>query len=62
MRKEHVEAYKKKYGDDVFAKIGGKGGKKTGVLKGFAANPQKASEASKKSWEARKIREETISA
>ena len=30
---------------DFYAKIGSKGGRKTGVVKGFAANPELASRA-----------------
>lgn len=34
---------KKLHGDDFYARIGAKGGRKRGVKKGFAANPKLAS-------------------
>lgn len=42
------ETNKKRHGKDFYKKIGAKGGKKTGVKKGFAANPALAAEAGKK--------------
>lgn len=39
---------KQRYGQDFYKKIGGKGGLKTGVKKGFAANPELAAIAGKK--------------
>ncbi len=42
-RKTNLE----RHGKDFFAKIGGKGGKVTGVKKGFAANPERARLAGK---------------
>lgn len=39
---------KKRYGNDFYKKIGAKGGQKTGVKKGFAANPALAAEAGRK--------------
>jgi general stress protein YciG len=36
-----------RHGENFFAKIGGKGGKVTGVKKGFAANPERARMAGK---------------
>lgn len=43
-----AETNKDRYGKDFYKKIGAKGGKKTGVKKGFAANPSLAAEAGKK--------------
>jgi uncharacterized protein len=43
-----AETNKKRHGKDFYKKIGAKGGKKTGVKKGFAANPALAAEAGKK--------------
>lgn len=43
-----AETNKKRYGKDFYKKIGAVGGKKTGVKKGFAANPALAREAGKK--------------
>ncbi|MDD3481173.1 MAG: KGG domain-containing protein [Patescibacteria group bacterium] len=43
-----ADTNKKRYGKDFYKKIGAKGGKKTGVKKGFAANPALAREAGKK--------------
>jgi general stress protein YciG len=39
---------KDRYGKDFYVKIGAKGGKKTGVKKGFAANPTLAAAAGRK--------------
>lgn len=39
---------KEKHGEDFYKKIGQKGGKKKGILKGFALNPKLASIAGKK--------------
>lgn len=46
--KKAAETNKKRYGKDFYKKIGAKGGKKTGVKKGFAANPELASKAGRK--------------
>ncbi len=43
-----AETNKKRYGKDFYKKIGAKGGVKTGVKKGFAANPTLAAMAGKK--------------
>jgi len=43
-----AETNKKRHGKDFYKKIGAKGGLKTGVKKGFAANPALAAEAGKK--------------
>jgi general stress protein YciG len=43
-----ADTNKKRYGKDFYKKIGSVGGKKTGVKKGFAANPSLAREAGKK--------------
>jgi len=43
-----AETNKKRYGKDFYMKIGAVGGRKTGVKKGFAANPALAREAGKK--------------
>jgi general stress protein YciG len=43
-----VETNKKKYGEDFYVKIGALGGAKTGVKKGFAANPELARTAGAK--------------
>lgn len=43
-----ADTNKKLYGKDFYKKIGAVGGKKTGVKKGFAANPELAREAGKK--------------
>jgi hypothetical protein len=43
-----AETNKKRYGKDFYKKIGSKGGIKTGVKKGFAANPELAAKAGKK--------------
>ena len=43
-----AQTNKKKYGDDFYKKKGALGGKVTGVLKGFAANPELARIAGKK--------------
>lgn len=40
-KKTNVE----RYGKEFYAKIGSVGGKKTGVKKGFAANPERARKA-----------------
>lgn len=37
--KKAAAANKKKWGDDFYARIGSRGGRKTGVDKGFAAMP-----------------------
>ena len=39
---------KEKYGEDFYQRIGRKGGKKCGIKKGFALNPQLASIAGRK--------------
>ena len=39
---------KEKHGEDFYKRIGQKGGKKKGILKGFALNPKLASIAGKK--------------
>jgi hypothetical protein len=39
---------KERYGKEFYKKIGAKGGLKTGVKKGFAANPELARQAGKK--------------
>lgn len=43
-----ADTNKERYGKDFYKKIGSKGGKKTGVKKGFAANPALAAAAGKK--------------
>jgi len=40
-----AETNRKRYGRDFYKKIGARGGKKTGVKKGFAANPALAAKA-----------------
>ena len=42
-----AETNLQRHGADFFSRIGSRGGKKTGVLKGFAANRKLASEAGK---------------
>ena len=37
-----VKTNKERYGEDFYKKMGAKGGKVTGVAKGFAANPELA--------------------
>ena len=43
-----------RYGEDYWKNIGKKGGSVAGVKKGFAANPELAKEAGRKSGEARR--------
>lgn len=43
-----AETNKERHGKDFYKKIGGKGGKATGVKKGFAANPELARKAGQK--------------
>ena len=47
-----------RYGEDYFRNIGKKGGSVAGVAKGFAANPELAKQAGKKSGEARRMKNE----
>lgn len=47
--KKAAAANKKKYGDNFYARIGSKGGRKTDVIKGFAAmSPEERSAAGRK--------------
>ena len=61
MKKENVKAYKEKWGNDVYAKIGSRGGKK-GHTGGFYGDPEKARQAALKGWANRRIKKDTASA
>ena len=43
-----AETNRKRYGDDFYKKLGSKGGKVTGVAKGFASNLELAREAGRR--------------